>query len=291
MHYSGIALLLCGFCFACLAEPAKHYVVEIPSQPGIPESDYYPGLLKRVLEASKRPGEVIELRFSGLSYSQARWIAEVQKSQRNSVIWTVTSKEREQALRPIRVPLFRGLLGYRVLVVRREDLPVFAAVNTKSDLMQLTAGQGAHWPDTQILRANGLPVVEGMTPETLYKMLAAKRFDYFPRGITEVNDEADLIRRGNLAVAPRLLIIYPTAMYFFVNKQNTDLAERLEKGLDKLIKSGDFDGVLQNLPQVQLARKEFSQTKRKIIYLDNPDLPEPPSARDQNYWLRSPLQQ
>lgn len=49
------------------------------------------------------------------------------------------------------------------------------------DLACYKAGQGFDWVETSVLRANGLPVMTSANSETLYGMLAAGRFDYFPR--------------------------------------------------------------------------------------------------------------
>ena len=41
------------------------------------------------------------------------------------VIWAMTSKQRGQELLPIRVPIFKGLIGYRIMVIqdtKQQDL-------------------------------------------------------------------------------------------------------------------------------------------------------------------------
>src|SRR5690606_31612047 len=67
-------------------------------------SDYFTTLLVMALEASKTDNEAIDIIFSPREYSQARWVNMLQNDASNSVIWTMTDKEREQLLRPIRVP-------------------------------------------------------------------------------------------------------------------------------------------------------------------------------------------
>jgi hypothetical protein len=54
----------------------------------------------------------------------------------------------------------KGLLGYRMFLVRDADLPRFA-VRTLDDLRKLRVGQGKDWIDVPILRKAGFPVVEG----------------------------------------------------------------------------------------------------------------------------------
>jgi hypothetical protein len=281
-------LVLClSFWLPSLAEsaaPERAYRVDIPMAiPG--DGDYFVNLLRLTLEASKAPDERIELAFAPEVLTQARSIAEVQKGRQNSVFWTVTNKEREQSLHPIRVPLFKGLLGYRMLVIRAEDAAKFAQVKSVSDLARFSAGQGAQWPDTNILLANQLPVVRGLSRESLYKMLMGKRFDYFPRGITEIVAEDDLIPGRGLMIEPHLILHYPSAMYFFVNKQNRDLADRLERGLASLIGSGEFDRLLHSVPRVKWATEQLREQKHLILELTNPDLPAETPLQDARYWF------
>ena len=66
---------------------------------------------------------------------------------------------------PIRIPLFKGLFGYRVLLIRKQEQARFDQINTQQDLAKFLGGQGTHWPDTLILQANGLRVTTAETTE------------------------------------------------------------------------------------------------------------------------------
>ena len=279
-----LVLVLSCFAVAVQAEP-RRYVVDI-QLPQNQQEEYYIQLLRLILNASKAPDEVIEFRFANNTLSQARWIAAVVNDQGNNVLWTMTNREREQSMRAIRVPLLKGLMGYRLLVIRKSDAAKFAKINTKQALLALSAGQGMHWPDTDILRANQFKVTEAMAKENLYKMLAAKRFDFFPRGATEVNLEADLIRSQNLIVEPHLILHYPAALYFFVNKKNTELAQRLEKGWAIILKNGEFDALFLSTERVKSALEVLKEPNRKIIELENPSLPSDTPLNIPGYWVK-----
>lgn len=279
-----ILLISCG---AIIPASAKSHIYLVEVRAVSPErvDDYYALLLKMILAASKKPDETLKIHFSDREFSQARWIAEVQSGQFNEVMWTTTSQEREQLLRPIRVPIFRGLLGKRILIIRRHDEAIFAKVNTKKDLLELVAGQNAHWSDTEILKANGLPVTGGGGKESLYKMLQANRFDYFPRGLTEIASETNFIKDTNLMVEQHLMLSYTMPIYFFVNKDNVELAERLENGWEIILKNGDFDRFFFNHPRIQVALAELKKRERTIIQLDNPYLPSATPLTLREYWL------
>ena len=68
-----------------------------------------------------------------------------------------TSPAREDNLYAIPLPIDGGLLGLRVCVVRQESLSRFREVEDLDDLVAkgISIGQGTHWPDSEILKANG----------------------------------------------------------------------------------------------------------------------------------------
>ncbi len=269
-------LLILLFAFNCTCTQAaqqRQYAVDVHTLISTQGGNYYVSLLTMILEASKAPDEEIILHIADHQFSQARWIAEVQRSSGNHVMWTITDREREALLRPIRVPIFKGLEGKRMLVIRKEDQAKFSAIASARDLRGLVAGQGAHWPDMDILKANGFGVMEGVNRDNLYKMLAARRFDYFPRGVTEIDSESSLIAEYGLIVEPSLVLSYPAAMYFFVSKNNTELAQRLEKGWDIILRNGEFDKFFYSHPRIKTALAKMKDQKH-IIEMENPYLPK-----------------
>lgn len=261
-----LAMLL--FTTPILAQTDKPnlYQVHLLIRP-TPDDDFLTGLLIATLNASKKADETIQLVFNDTDLSQARWIAELQKGQRNALIWTITTIERESLLRPVRVSLLRGLYGYRVLAIRPDSASDFAKVQNAKQLAQFSAGMNPHWPDAAVFRDNQLPLNEGTFAINLYRMLAAKRFDYFPRGIIEITEEQPLLDANQLQVENQLLIYYPSALYFFVNKQNEELAGRLERGLDILLRNGEFDRLFYSHPSIVAALKRMEN--RRIIHLNN----------------------
>lgn len=281
-----LVFLFCCLSGLALAEPRRYVVdVQIVQQA---QEQYYIDLLRLVLNASKAPDEEIEYRFAKNPLSQARWIAVVVQDQRNNVLWTMTDIDREKNMRAIRVPLLKNLIGYRLLVIRKADAAKFANITTKEELLAFTAGQGMHWPDTDILRANQFTVTEAMAKENLYKMLVAKRFDFFPRGVTEVHLETELINSQNLMVEPHLVLRYPAALYFFVNKNNAELAQRLEKGWAIILKNGEFDKLFLNSERIKAALAILKQPNRRIIELENPTLPSDTPLSALKHWLNIP---
>lgn len=273
------------FVSAGVCAEVRHFVVDVQIIGPERSEEYCPTLLRMILNASKADDEVIDFIYSDRHFSQARWLAEVENTNVNAPVWAVTTKEREQLLRPIRVPIFKGMIGWRILMIRREDKHKFSKVKSLKDLAKFKAGQGIRWPDSDILAANGLPVVLGAGTENLYKMLSGKRFDYFPRGVHELIPDAKYIHANNVESEEELLLVYPSAAYFFVSKKNVELAERMERGWDIILKNGEFERFFFSHPQIVSALADLKSHRRNIIQLENPLLPAETPLDNPDYWL------
>jgi ABC-type amino acid transport substrate-binding protein len=201
---------------------------------------------------------------------------------RINILARSTSTELEQQLLPVRLPIDRGLLGYRVLLVRDADLPRFAAVHTLDDLRKFSVGQGKDWIDVPILRAAGLRVVEGTTYRGLFAMLDVGRFDFFSRALDEAGRELEERRdtHPHMAAEPTLLMYYPLPLYFFLRRdaEGRQLARRIEAGMEMMIKDGSLNALFQKYKGDSI--RGGALHKRRLLTLPNPQLPpETPLSR------------
>jgi hypothetical protein len=277
-----------GFASSAMAAQKRPVIIDLQAVGYEQPQDYFVSLLELALAESKAPDEEIQLRFAERNYSQARWIYLAQHDPGNLVIWTMTNKQREEQLLPIRIPIFKGLFGKRVFIIRKEDQVLFDQIKTRADLVKFTAGQGIHWPDVDILQANGLPVTTAATVDSLFKMLKAKRFDYFPRGVSEAWFELAQLDEKDLVVEKNLMLVYPAAIYYFVNKDNVDLARRIETGLEMMITKGSFDEFFYSHRRTRAGLEEVTRNPRRVIYLENPDSPTLQPMPTEKYWLNLP---
>lgn len=243
---------------------------------------YYPGELLQL--ALQKSGTEFDLVPNTSRIQQQRAMLEVTRGDQLNIMWTMTSDERENLLRPIRIPIYRGLIGLRIPLVRADNEDLLADITTVDELRALRAGQGYGWPDTTILQANELPVVAGSDYRQLFPMLNAGRFDYFPRSILEIWAEADTHAADNIIVSPHLALRYPAAVYFFVAPDDDVLAEALETGLNRAIADGSFQALFESWYGDAIARADLDS--RVILELNNPLLPEATPLDREELWFR-----
>ncbi len=202
------------------------------------------------------------------------------------VLMTATTPEREREMIPIRIPIYKGLYGYRIFLINRSDKDKFDAIKTESDLKKLVAGQGVQWPDYKILKSNGYKVIGPSKDESLYDMLEARRFDYFPRGVHEPWLEIKQHPDKDFMIEEKLCISYPLPGYIFVDPKNIKLAERLKKGFIEAINDGSFDHLFYNHPDIKETLEKAKLDERMIFYMKNPLLTKETPLNIAKYWYK-----
>jgi hypothetical protein len=221
--------ILCVLCsvLLCLLS-CRNHAVELKKHNGIDQTldeqkHYFLSVLQLAIDKSVSKYGPAQLVTIELPMPQQRQF----KSLDDHIIddmWTMTSNNLEKEALPVRIPLLKCLLGYRVLVIRKSQETQVSAITQLEQLKNLTAVQGFGWADVDILSSNGLKVEESSWYDSIYKSLNAGYYDYFPRSILEAQSELANYSFDNLKIAPLHLLIYPTAIYFFVSKQNSQLA-------------------------------------------------------------------
>lgn len=209
--------------------------------------------------------------------NQERGIEEIVNGRRDHirVIDVATNPTREARLNAIRVPTVDGLQGYRVCLVPSGTESRFKGIKSYDDIRRrhLTFGQGRHWPDTEVLRANGLRVITQTRFENFFNMLAHKRFDCFARSVTEVYYDLQAYPTPGISIEPTLLFTYPMPSFFFVSKQDKALAARIELGLRRALLDGRYKAYFNTYISPALRKLHISQ--RTVIRLNNPLLTDP----------------
>lgn len=244
-----------------------------------PRSVYPLALLELALAQAERP---YQLQSSSDRMSKSRSIAFLKEQVELDVLWTMTSVERELDLRPIRIPIFKGLSGYRIMLIHKDQQVKFSASAKPGQIRRLVYAQGHDWIDARVLQLNGFSVIGAAGYDNLFSMLERGRVDGVPRNALEIADEAALLAARNIVTEQNWVIYYPTASYFFVNEANEQLAADIERGLRKIIADGTFDRLFDQFFANHLA--ELQLQKRQMIMLNNPLLPAQTPTNDHRLW-------
>lgn len=253
---------------APISSPSQDYVLWYRNY----DSPAIHALLSLALEKTPEYGEFRILRSRELS--QGRALRELSRDSHRMVdiANVATSVERETFLTSIPIPVDGGLLGFRVCVVTPDRLPLFADIYSLEDLRNrgVRIGQGAHWPDTSVLKENHIPVITHSRYEILFGMLRKHRFDCFARGVSEVVNDLAVENDSELMIEPNLVLAYPMPSYLFVGPDDHLTAHRLQLGMERAIRDGSFGAFLQQY--YGAAVEALNLSRRTVIVLDNPFL-------------------
>lgn len=231
-------------------------------------SHYTTELLKLALGKSNTHYEVLP---SEIVSPKARNFTLLERNKGIDVVWSMTNKPREDRFLPIRIPIFKGLSGWRVSLVHEENKNLLVDTFTLDDLRKFSIGQMHAWTDAKILDHNKLKVDSGPSYESMFRMLSVKRFDLFPRSAIEALQEIKIYSDIGITVDPHVAIHYPTAIYFFVSKRDVALRKDIESGLEAMITSGEFDRMFSEYFEDIIYEAKLQH--RHIIKLENPLLP------------------
>jgi ABC-type amino acid transport substrate-binding protein len=271
---------------ASTAAAARTWVVYPAFESGA-DSRYHDLLeiLKTALDKTVAEYGPYTLQPSRSRMNEARSLAELRlPAGMVTIAWCGTSVQKEKDYRAVRIPLRKGILGYRVALIARDRQSDIARIRNLDDLRKVRIGQGIGWGDVAIYEANGIKV-HTAGYENLFKMVAANRFDLFPRGINEVFNEYAARHSAipNLAIEKNLLIYYPWPYYFFFNKSDKTRAKRVEAGLRKMIRDGSFDAIFMKYNRSSIIKANLNN--RRTIRIANPDLPKDTPLNDRSLWF------
>lgn len=284
-----LILLLTGSAAAATEVPGVD-ILRVPQPRGADDSAYHysTGLLKKALLKAANGRAVPTIVPASMPLSTERKIHELRLNRTLDVAWLGGSKARGVDLLVVPIPLERGLVGYRQFIIRKDRIADFDAVKTLEDLKQLKACLDAHWVEADVFRDAQLEIVTSVNYEGMFKQLAAGRCDYLPRGFNEA--KIDLAKRvteyPQLMVYEPLILHYPFASYFYLNKDNKVIAQWLRDGLEKMIDDGELLEYMKAHEATSVAFTLASSPKRMLV-IPNHYLPEFSNENDRRYWIQA----
>lgn len=277
-----IRFSLCLACLGCVSL-ANAGETTIRYFPAGPIYEYRWKLLELALAHTPHGGESSRLVPFAEDITQNRGIQLLQ-SGAIDVIALGTNAEREAQMRPIKIDILRGIVGFRIFVIRAADQARIARMDDKTLRQQLVFGLNSQWADLPIMRANGFTVETSTSYEPLFGMLSAGRFDAFPRGLNEAAREVEERKKTypQLAVEQTKALYFPFPVYFWVSKGNVALAQRIERGLKLALADGSFRQLFETYHAAEIAA--LARDKRQVIRLASPILPAGAVEPDTRWW-------
>ena len=281
---AGVFSLMASLSIMVLAQPLQITYFPAPESNDDTRFDYATELLRKALEKTEKSDGAFMMKPAG-KMNVGRAFGFLEEGRIVNVGWSSPTIEREKKFIPILIPINKGLLGYRVFLIRQQDREKFSNIKTVEQLKKLKVGQGHVWNDVKVFKANDFKVVTGPEYEGLFDMLSAERFDYFSRGINEAPKEYDerKTRLPNLFIEESILLYYPWPKYFFTSKKTPELASRIERGLRMMITDGSFDKHFMAYHQKDIERVKLKD--RKLFKIDNPLLPLSAPINNHELWF------
>lgn len=254
-------------------KPEKLLSVQIVNYPkqniSISRQLYIKALLDSVMDVTELEYGPYKINIIDTNLVPLRIGVEMKKGNRINLIWEADEGNNGQDLIKVPFHTMKGILGYRVLIIRADRQDEFSKITNLEQLQKMKPGQVEFWTDTAIYKNNNFEVVTSYEMASLYPMLENNRFDFLPLGVSEVNQEYLLnrLKYRSLAIETDLLIKYSLHMLFMVSPTEPTLAERLHKGLKEIEKSGEFDRIFNEF--IQPEKQAVKMLSRRVIHLKN----------------------
>ncbi len=273
LKWLGVLLVL-GACQSALAKDRdkvviKHYDKDFSRN----IRQYLTAVLHLTLEKSRAEFGDYDIEFYSKGLSPTRSKLETERGEHINTLfapdWLGPFLHEKRIIR-VPFPVFKGLLGFRSLIVDKSRASAFKSIRTAAAFRTIRAGQGASWGDVDILKGNGLPVVEAQSYESLFPMLVKGRYDYLPLSILEASEAMNAVPEHveRLTVIDDINLFYPVPFSLYVNAGEPELARRFERGLEIAMSDGSLNAVFAKFfPSVDL---QLRRSGKKVMLLANP---------------------
>ncbi|MFT3736892.1 MAG: hypothetical protein QM776_18085 [Rhodocyclaceae bacterium] len=283
--------LICVFAclLAALTAPAGAapdvFILDAPVNAIDKRNDYTDKLLTQILRKTQAKYGPFRIEYAPEYMQRDRLLAELKRGEVVNITAKATRPDWESSeLIPIYIPVDKGITEYRIALIRQGDQERFSKLKSLDELKKIPLGVGNGWLTRQVFQKLDFTLETGSDWEGLYQMLMSKRFDYFPRALSEVFVEYDdrIGKFPDMAIDNSFMLYFPLPKYFFVSPQHPKLAKRVEEGFRMMIKDGSFDKLFLDHHRDLIARASFCT--RKIFRMENPLLSDKTPLNVAEYW-------
>ncbi len=192
-----------------------------------------------------------------------------------SIHWMVESKVRNKKYIPVKVGLTNGLIGQRILLIKKGNQHFYDGVKTLKDFrnLNLVGGMGKDWFDARVWETNRLKYKEHSGNwKAIFKMIPARSvYDYFSRGINEILEEAE--QYPDLAIEERLVLIYERDFIYYLSKTGKNAGAKYKDIIEHALIKAKDSGLVERLINKQWTNdfKTLNFDKRIKIHLKTPE--------------------
>lgn len=237
--------------------------------------------------ALRKSGRAYDLDISSHTLAPGRAIAQLESlGNEGNLIWGTTSAQREKELLPVRVPLFRGLLSYCYIWVRKDDVDRFSHIRTLSDLKKFSILQDPKWPTKAMFEAEGFDVRTGDL-SNIPEMLSHSRADALIFPVLETSKLNKFgAQKANLVRLSNVLIHLPTEHYFFVAQEGQEeLHGMLYTGMKAAVADGSQEALLRIHSTTKDAYHQLLNSDAAMISIENSDFSKEMLKVNETYHL------
>jgi hypothetical protein len=262
-------LLLCGWLTFSAAAQADD-VIRLQRREADAQAEYALRVMQEAMRRSEASHGPWRIEFHTEPVVRERVLEMIIDGSEVNAAVVASQPQWEDRLLPVWIPLDMGLSGYRIGLIARESRSRIEAVKTLAQLQQLRIGAGMGWSSRKIMEASGLQLVLAPNQAGLTRMLAAGRMDYFPRSVREAFDELAEAQKAHpaLIVDRHLLLVMPLPTYIFVSPAHPRLAQRLQSGLESMVRDGSLLRMMLQQHGGLLAQAGLCE--RTLIRIPNP---------------------
>jgi hypothetical protein len=206
------------------------------------------------------------------------------QNKRYDIHWLMTNSQLEEELHPVRIPLYKGLIGWRVFLIQEKDQAIFSNIQGLAELQQLSTAQGHDWPDVAILTNSNLRVYSSPSWNGLFEMLELGRIHYLPRSVIEITDELAQHPTRHFTIERELILRYPAAYYYFLHKDQQELGQKIDAALLIMQGNGEFDAIFDRYFADKVDALDLH--RRRHIIIENPNMHPDTPAYDSKRWFQ-----
>jgi ABC-type amino acid transport substrate-binding protein len=167
------------------------------------------------------------------------------------ILGTGWTPERDGWALPIRVDLYRGMMGLRTAVGLPARIAQIGSASDWRDIQRWSLGVGQEWPCHDAYKAAGLNVVRMLHVGPAVERVRRGDLDLISQSVVEASWFAPM---KGLSVIPSWGMFTDEPYYFFVSPDRPELAERLRYGFRRAGADGSLDALFGRRVQAPVAR-------------------------------------